>query len=166
MWGSDWPVYTSAHHPWEEPAARGSQAVSAYPNFTPIILKPKTPPCNRSFLSVRISVFMWMLMILISGEKKKMKGKGSKRSVVHRVGVRRSGEFDKSRRVRIFVRQFFTSAERPRTRGTRFEHFSSSRTERNRPREILSHVLCICRWLRPESREIASDFLKLALRRR
>lgn len=87
-------------------------------------------------------------------KRKRWREKGSERSgAVHRAG--RSGEFDKSRRVRIFVRQFFTSAERPRTRGTRFEHFSSSRTERNRPREIRSHVLCICRCIHSREKSLA-----------
>jgi len=147
MWGLNWPVYTGAHHPWEEPVAEGSQAVSAYPNFTPIILKPKTSPYNRAFLPVCVSVFMRMLMILISRKKRKRwKEEVSRKentSVVHRAGTRGSGEFDKSRRVRIFVRQFFTSTERPRTRGTRYEHFSSSRSERNRPRERRWNVRCV-----------------------
>jgi len=140
-------VYQRAS-PLRREAVGGSQAVSAYPNFTPMILKPKTPPYNRSFLSVR--VFLCECWWYWYRRKEKDEGKriGEKRCPP---GRERSGEFDKSRRVRIFVRQFFTSVERPRTRGTRFEHFSSSRTERNRPREIRSHVLCICRCI--QSRE-------------
>lgn len=61
MWGSNWPVYTeSARHPWGEEPAEGSQAVSAYPNFTPIILKPKTPP----FLSLYVSRFLSLFLSL------------------------------------------------------------------------------------------------------
>jgi len=147
MWGSNWPVYTSAHHPWEGPSG-----VAKRYRLTPILPQwfwnPKPRRITVSFLSVRVSLCECWWYWYRRKEKDEGKRIGEKRCPP---GRERSGEFDKSRRVRIFVRQFFTSAERPRTRGTRFEHFSSSRTERNRPREIRSHVLCICRCI--QSRE-------------
>lgn len=136
---------TGAHHPWEEP--RVAKRYRLTPISPQSFWNPKPRTYNRAFLPVCVSVFMRMLMILISRKEKKKKkrwvaeeSRKENTSVVHRARARRSGEFDKSRRVRIFVRQFFTSAERPRTRGTRCEHFSSSRSERNRPRERRSHV--------------------------
>jgi len=50
-------------------ATGGSQAVSAYPNFTPMILKPKTPSYNRSFLSL-LSAYLYANVDDIDIERK------------------------------------------------------------------------------------------------
>lgn len=62
----------------ESRTVEGSQTVSAYPNFTPIILKPKTPSYNRSFLSVRASLRVcWWYWY--REKRKRLKGKEAKR---------------------------------------------------------------------------------------
>lgn len=130
--------------------------------------------CLSSSHSFRSSVFMLrMLMILISRQERNHEGRrgmgrGCERCPPPAAGLgERSGEFDKSRHVRIFVRRFFTSAERPRTRGTRLraffkQSFGTKSTPRKREER---RGVYVCRCVQ-KSREIVGDFLKLALPRR
>lgn len=124
-------VYQRAS-PLRRAATGGSQAVSAYPNFTPMILKPKTSSYNRSFLSL-LSAYLYANVDDIDIERKE-KDEGK------RIGEKRCPP-SLARIWQIATRQNFRASifhvgRKAKNRGTRFEHFSSSRTERNRPREI------------------------------
>lgn len=161
MWGSNWPVYTSAHHPWEEPAAGGSQAVSAYPNFTPMILKPKTPSYNRSFLSVRVSLCeCWWYWY--REERKRWREKNRREALSTEPRV--AGIWQIAARQNFRASIFHVGRKAKNKRDSLRAFFKQSYGTKSTPRDTLARVVYLP--LHPESREIVGDFLKLALRRR
>lgn len=149
MWGSNWPVYTSAHHPWEESPPPG---VAKRYRLTPI--SPQwfwnLKPCRRT-VPFSLSAYSALCECWWYWYRKKRKRWREKNRREKRCPPEKRGIWQIAARQNFRASIFHVSAGRPRTRGTRFEHFSSSRTERNRLREIRSHVLCICRCI--QSRE-------------
>lgn len=170
MWGLNWPVYTGTHHPWGEP-----RVANRY-RLTPIspqsFWNPKPRTYNRAFLPVCVSVFIRMLMILISRKKRKKIGgrrisRKKNTSVVHRgSGLEVAGNLTNRGASEFSYVNFSRRQKGQEQEGLAASIFQAVvRNEIDPAKETLARALAYLS-LRPESREIVGDFLKLALRRR